>query len=253
MAWIPGDWWVACHVCGMRYYASKMVKRWDGAIVCPADNDPRHPQDLIKAIPDQTATPWSMPEPSEISAIDDSSYPDLVYSPGNLLSNPGFEVYGGTSAQNGWFFNSDTFENTDTEYIRTGNKSVKLREGVGGPNLISENIRARDGETYVFGVWLKMNASDMPAANPLIRLRAYDSAGTQIEVYGTSATANKSLTGWQHLTASRTMRATGASANLYYIRLDIEAGASTGSFYVDSAYVARPHNFIPVATFGEYL
>ena len=37
----PGDYWRECDVCGFDYLRSKLVKRWDNAIVCKKDNDPR--------------------------------------------------------------------------------------------------------------------------------------------------------------------------------------------------------------------
>lgn len=44
----PGNWKVACHVCGFWYPSSEIKKRWDGPLVCPKDYETRHPQTLIK-------------------------------------------------------------------------------------------------------------------------------------------------------------------------------------------------------------
>lgn len=41
----PGDYWRECAVCGFDYLRSEMVVRWDGLLVCWADNDIRNPQD----------------------------------------------------------------------------------------------------------------------------------------------------------------------------------------------------------------
>ena len=41
----PGDYWRECAVCGFDYLRSEMVTRWDGLLVCKADNDERNPQD----------------------------------------------------------------------------------------------------------------------------------------------------------------------------------------------------------------
>jgi hypothetical protein len=57
-----GDFNAICEVCGQKWKASKMRKRWDGAMVCPKDWEPRHPQDFVRAIPDKQSTPWSRPE-----------------------------------------------------------------------------------------------------------------------------------------------------------------------------------------------
>ena len=40
-----GDYWRECPVCGFDYLRSEMVFRWDGVLVCRADNDERNPQD----------------------------------------------------------------------------------------------------------------------------------------------------------------------------------------------------------------
>ena len=52
----PGNWKVACQVCGFWYPSSEINKRWDGLLVCDADNEARHPQTLIK-IRGETAVP----------------------------------------------------------------------------------------------------------------------------------------------------------------------------------------------------
>lgn len=52
----PGDHWVICDVCGWAYRHSDMKRRWDGAVVCKEDWEIRHPQDFLKAQPeDQSA------------------------------------------------------------------------------------------------------------------------------------------------------------------------------------------------------
>ena len=52
--WQSGNHWVTCDVCGLVYRNSDMRERWDGVVVCKYDYEPRHPQDLIKAVPDNT-------------------------------------------------------------------------------------------------------------------------------------------------------------------------------------------------------
>jgi hypothetical protein len=41
----PGDYWRTCPVCDFEYPRSEMVTRWDGLLVCRADNDERNPQE----------------------------------------------------------------------------------------------------------------------------------------------------------------------------------------------------------------
>lgn len=45
---VLGDSKAECDVCGFYMHHSKLRKRWDGAMVCEADFETRHPQDLIK-------------------------------------------------------------------------------------------------------------------------------------------------------------------------------------------------------------
>ena len=52
----PGTWRVICHVCGFEFPSSDIVRRWDGLLVCHKDNEPRHPQTLIK-IRGETSVP----------------------------------------------------------------------------------------------------------------------------------------------------------------------------------------------------
>lgn len=41
-----------CPVCGKEYRASEFRRRWDGLWVCPKDYEERHPQDFVRARPD---------------------------------------------------------------------------------------------------------------------------------------------------------------------------------------------------------
>lgn len=64
-----GDWNAICDVCGFKYKASQMYKRWDGLMVCKEDWETRHPQDLIKIPKDIQSTPWSRPEPADVFIV----------------------------------------------------------------------------------------------------------------------------------------------------------------------------------------
>jgi hypothetical protein len=52
-----------CDVCGGKFKASELRRRWDNLMVCPDDMEQRHPQDLIKVKADRQATPFSRPQP----------------------------------------------------------------------------------------------------------------------------------------------------------------------------------------------
>ena len=50
---------VICDVCGLKYKNSDLKRRWDGAMVCNADWEPRHPQEFVRARPDAPQLPWT--------------------------------------------------------------------------------------------------------------------------------------------------------------------------------------------------
>lgn len=58
----PGDWNVACSMCGRKRKASQMVRNWQGMWRCPEHNEPRQPQDFVRAVPDVQSVPFAQPE-----------------------------------------------------------------------------------------------------------------------------------------------------------------------------------------------
>lgn len=61
-----GDWNAICDVCGRKFKASELKERWDNAMVCTNDWEPRQPQDFVRGVPDGQAAPWVRPEPEPI-------------------------------------------------------------------------------------------------------------------------------------------------------------------------------------------
>ena len=57
-----GDWNAICDVCGFKFKASQLRRRWDGMRVCQDDYETRHPQDLIKGKRDNSSVPWTRSE-----------------------------------------------------------------------------------------------------------------------------------------------------------------------------------------------
>lgn len=49
-----GDNWSTCSVCGFDYRAFEFRRRWDGLMVCRDDWEPRHPQEFLRARPEDT-------------------------------------------------------------------------------------------------------------------------------------------------------------------------------------------------------
>lgn len=64
-SFISGDWNAICDVCGFKFKASQLRERWDGLMVCEKDWETRHPQDLIRPLPDEQKLPWTRPEPAD--------------------------------------------------------------------------------------------------------------------------------------------------------------------------------------------
>jgi hypothetical protein len=56
-----GDWNAICDVCGFKFKASELRRRWDGYMCCESDWEIRHPQDLLRLRPERQATPWNRP------------------------------------------------------------------------------------------------------------------------------------------------------------------------------------------------
>jgi len=83
--WAPGDWNAACSMCGAKKKASWLVRNWQGYYRCPDHNEPRQPQDFVRATVDAQTVPWAQPE-SDVyitfctingsSAIPDYAFPD---------------------------------------------------------------------------------------------------------------------------------------------------------------------------------
>lgn len=53
-----GTWNAACSMCGAKRKASELVKNWQGLYRCPGCNEPRQPQDFVRAVPDNQTVPW---------------------------------------------------------------------------------------------------------------------------------------------------------------------------------------------------
>lgn len=67
-----------CDVCGLVYYSESKRKRWDGAIVCSDDWEPRHPQDYVRGKKDEQSVPDARPLPGnkflEVGDVDGETF-----------------------------------------------------------------------------------------------------------------------------------------------------------------------------------
>jgi hypothetical protein len=60
--WEPGNHWIICDECGLKYRKNETRKRWDKAIVCSDCWEPRHPQDFVRGKTDRQAVKNARPE-----------------------------------------------------------------------------------------------------------------------------------------------------------------------------------------------
>lgn len=66
---VHGDWNAICDLCGFKFKASQLRRRWDGMRVCPEDYEERHPQDFLKGIKDNPSVPWTRPDSDETPIV----------------------------------------------------------------------------------------------------------------------------------------------------------------------------------------
>lgn len=85
--WKQSSWDAICDSCGLKFKADQLRLRWDGLMVCDADWETRHPQDLIRPIPDQPAPPWTRPDV-------DPTYWAQICTPEGRQAIPGYAIPG---------------------------------------------------------------------------------------------------------------------------------------------------------------
>ena len=78
-----GNYNAICEVCGFKYKASKLKKRWDGLMVCKEDWEVRHPSDYYKfPTGTESVVPWTSPEPTQVDV-------DVTFTGGTSTDLPG--------------------------------------------------------------------------------------------------------------------------------------------------------------------
>ena len=138
-----------CDVCGFKFKASELRRRWDGAMVDQACFESRHPQDFIRVIPDQRPLVFISP---------DSDAP-LTYS-------PTWGLFSGTAGSGFWesgFWTTNFWTSgfwTEGGIAGSAGNSEILSTytevtDVSGNNVVNVSIYAVIGSTAVFasGPW----------------------------------------------------------------------------------------------------
>ena len=54
-----GEWNAVCDLTGFKMKASQVVRRWDGFMVRKRSTEARHPQDFLRAVPEDVSVPFS--------------------------------------------------------------------------------------------------------------------------------------------------------------------------------------------------
>lgn len=83
-----GDYNANCSMCGFKFKASQLTRNWQGMYRCRKCNEPRQPQDFVKAVPDIQVPAWTQPlnndtfvdvcGPNDRTAIADFATADCV-------------------------------------------------------------------------------------------------------------------------------------------------------------------------------
>lgn len=68
--YIHGEWNAICDVCGFKFKASDLKKRWDGFMTCEDDWEPRHESDFFRAPKEDTSVDWTRPDRGDAGGTD---------------------------------------------------------------------------------------------------------------------------------------------------------------------------------------
>lgn len=85
--YIPGNPWMICDECGLRYRKSETLIRWDHAVVCQKCWEPKHPQESVRVKADKIRV--HNPRPDTYSELDLvlGVYPTVINSAWSLQSD----------------------------------------------------------------------------------------------------------------------------------------------------------------------
>ena len=142
MAYTPGDWWMICERTGGKFLRSEMRQEWTGAWVHQSVWEPRHPQDSVKAVPDDPSVSPVFPDIKQ--AVGETTISHAVSKNGNavyLNSTAGLTVNDpiGVVMDNGithWTFIEGLMPDVNSQVLTGGNFSA---------------VRKSDGTTWTWG------------------------------------------------------------------------------------------------------
>lgn len=110
---LHGDWNAICDVCGFKFKALDLKRRWDGYYVCEEDWERRHPADFFRAPKDDQSISWT-----RVDEFSNSSYTDVG---GNMNTSENYpDTHGDASATITYGTNNDIHDwNTTLTAPRT--------------------------------------------------------------------------------------------------------------------------------------
>ena len=87
-----GSWNVHCDVCGFKFKADEVQKRWDGLIVCSKDYEQDHPQKYLRVHEDRQDVPFVRKQSDDTYLNvcymwDRSAYADLASADCAIVDN----------------------------------------------------------------------------------------------------------------------------------------------------------------------
>ncbi len=76
--WKAGGAWGICDRCGQKFRHADLRKEWNGLMVCREDYDPRHPQEGLRGIKENTAVRDARPpQPDNFLTANEVTWDDL--------------------------------------------------------------------------------------------------------------------------------------------------------------------------------
>jgi len=146
-------------------------------------------------------------------------------NPTNLLSNGNFESWsaGASAAPDGWTLYGGNVARESSE-VESGTYSAKFARS-GSDCGISQAIHAKKGINYYKGKTITV----------AVRMKSAQSNGAMYVSDGVGATVLSTYTGgsgWQTITATRTIDASATGVTVY-----VQSGTADGDYYIDSVQI----------------
>ena len=77
----PGNHWLICDRCGFAVRSSEARETWNGLVVCEADWEPRHPQDMVRGRNEDTSAKGLVRPEAPDSYVTEPSFVDTTGDP----------------------------------------------------------------------------------------------------------------------------------------------------------------------------